>query len=79
MWTNWGGEWFGEPLRLSTLWYGGHAFRRGLASNLYAMGSSGQGGATDLGHSKPHVTREHYIKVFDSSVLEAAGKVQSRI
>jgi hypothetical protein len=29
-------------------WYGWRAFRRGLASNLYAMGSSGQGGATPL-------------------------------
>jgi hypothetical protein len=32
-----------------------------------------------LRHSKPHVTRERYIKVFDHTVLEAVGKVQARI
>ncbi len=32
-----------------------------------------------LRHSKPHVTKERYIKVFDRSVLEAVEKVQMRI
>jgi hypothetical protein len=32
-----------------------------------------------LRHSKPHVTRERYIKVFDRTVLEAVEKVQARI
>jgi hypothetical protein len=32
-----------------------------------------------LRHSKPHVTRERYIKVFDCTVLEAVEKVQARI
>jgi hypothetical protein len=32
-----------------------------------------------LRHSKPHVTRERYIKVFDHTVLEAVEKVQARI
>jgi integrase len=49
--------------------YGWHAFRRGLASNLYAMGAQDKVVQRILRHSKPHVTREHYIKVFDSSVL----------
>jgi hypothetical protein len=32
-----------------------------------------------LRHSKPHVTRERYIKVFDRTVLEAIDKEQTRI
>jgi hypothetical protein len=32
-----------------------------------------------LRHSKPHVTKERYIKVFDRTVLEAVQKVQARI
>jgi len=32
-----------------------------------------------LRHSKPHVTRERYIKVFDRTVIEAVEKVQARI
>jgi hypothetical protein len=32
-----------------------------------------------LRHSKPHVTKERYIKVFDRTVLEAVEKVQARI
>jgi hypothetical protein len=32
-----------------------------------------------LRHSKPHVTRERYIKIFDRTVLEAVQKLQARI
>jgi len=44
-------------------WYGWHAFRRGLASNLYAMGAQDKVVKRILRHSKPHVTKERYIKV----------------
>jgi hypothetical protein len=60
-------------------WYRWHAFRRGLASNLYAMGAQDKVVQRILRHSKPHVTRERYIKVFDRTVLEAVEKVQMRI
>jgi integrase len=60
-------------------WYGWHAFRRGLASNLYAMGAQDKVVQRILRHSKPHVTRERYIKVFDRTVLDAVDKVQTRI
>ncbi len=60
-------------------WYGWHAFRRGLASNLYVMGAQDKVVQRILRHSKPHVTRERYIKVFDCTVLEAVKKVQARI
>jgi len=32
-----------------------------------------------LRHSKPHVTRERYIKVFDRTILDAVEKIQARI
>ena len=57
-------------------WHGWHAFRRGLASNLYAMGAPDKVVQRILRHSRPHVTKERYIKVFDRTVLEAAEKLQ---
>jgi len=41
--------------------------------------SPGQSRAAHLRHSKSHVTRERYIKVFDRTLLEAVEKVQTRI
>src|SRR6266851_5887777 len=66
-----------EAIRLP--WYGWHAFRRGLASNLYEIGAQDKVVQRILRHSKPHVTRERYIKVFDRTVLDAVEKVQARI
>src|SRR5216684_4477877 len=60
-------------------WYGWHAFRRGLASNLYEIGAQDKVVQRILRHSKPHVTRERYIKVFDRTVLDAVEKIQARI
>jgi integrase len=60
-------------------WYGWHAFRRGLASNLYEIGAQDKVVQRILRHSKPHVTRERYIKVFDRTVLDAVEKGQARI
>jgi integrase len=60
-------------------WYGWHAFRRGLASNLYAMGAQDKVVQRLLRHSKPHVTKERYIKVFDRTLLDAVEKAQRRI
>lgn len=57
-------------------WRGWHAFRRGLASNLYAMGAPDKVAQLILRHSRLHVTKERYIKVFDRTVLEAAEKLQ---
>jgi integrase len=66
-----------EGIRLR--WYGWHAFRRGLASNLYEIGAQDKVVQRILRHSKPHVTRERYIKVFDRTVLDAVEKIQARI
>ena len=50
-----------------------------ISSNLYALGAQDKVVQRILRHSKPHVTRERYIKVFDRTVLEAVEKVQARI
>jgi len=57
-------------------WYGWHGFRRGTASNLYALGADDKVVQRVLRHAKPHVTRERYIKVFDPAVLEAMQRMQ---
>jgi integrase len=60
-------------------WYGWHAFRRGLASNLYAMGAQDKVVQRILRHAKPHVTRDCYIKVFDRTLLEAMERLEAQI
>ena len=47
--------------------------------DLYAMGAPDKVVQRILRHSKPHVTKEHYIKVFDSTVVEAVNKMQAQI
>ena len=66
-----------EAIRLP--WSGWHAFRRGLASNLYEIGAQDKVVQRILRHSKPHVTRERYIRVFDRIVHEAVEREQVRI
>jgi len=39
-------------------WHGWHAFRRGIASNLFALGVNEKIVQRILRHSKPHVTKE---------------------
>jgi hypothetical protein len=46
---------------------------------LYEIGAQDKVVQRILRHSKPHVTRERYIKVFDRTVLDAVEKVQARI
>jgi integrase len=60
-------------------WYAWHGFRRGVASNLYALGANDKVVQRILRHSKPHVTRERYIKAFDPAVLEAMQRMQTTL
>ena len=60
-------------------WYGWHGFRRGVASNLYALGADDKVVQRVLRHAKPHVTKERYIKVFDPAVLEAMRRMQATL
>jgi integrase len=66
-----------EAIGLS--WYGWHGFRRGIASNLFALGADDKIVQRILRHAKPHVTRERYIKVFDPAVLDAMQKMQATL
>jgi integrase len=67
------GEKMGHPLHLDNLsrrvikpavgdrWHGWHAFRRGLATNLFALGVAPEVVQTILRHSDASTTRKHYI------------------
>lgn len=60
-------------------WYGWHGFRRGIASNLFALGVDEKVVQRILRHAKPHVTKERYIKAFDPAVLEAMQRMQAAV
>lgn len=52
-------------------------FRRGIASNLFALGAADDKVVQRiLRRSKPHVTRERYIKAFEPAVLAAMDSLQ---
>jgi len=63
--------------RAKVEWRGWHALRRGLASNLFALGASDLIVQRVLRHSKVIVTRESYIKLRDRK-LDAAMAQLSR-
>lgn len=60
-------------------WHGWHAFRRGLASNLYRLGGNDKIVQAVLRHSKPFLTKERYIKVFSPDVLAAMNALDCEI
>jgi len=60
-------------------WHGWHAFRRGLASNLYRLGGNDKIVQAVLRHSKPFLTKERYIKVFSPDVLVAMNALESDV
>jgi integrase len=60
-------------------WYGWHGFRRGIASNLYALGADEKTVQRILRHAHPHVTKERYIKAFDPAVMEAMERLQATV
>jgi integrase len=60
-------------------WYGWHGFRRGIASNLFALGVDDKVVQRILRHAKPHVTRERYIKTFDPAIAAAMQKMQAAV
>lgn len=56
-------------------WHGWHAFRRGVASNLFELGCDDLTVQRVLRHSKVQVTREHYVKIRDAKVVDAMQKL----
>ena len=60
-------------------WWGWHAFRRGVASNLFQLGADELTVQRILRHSKVNVTRERYIKVRDERVETAMAVFEDAI
>jgi integrase len=60
-------------------WRGWHSFRRGIASNLFALGVDDLTVQRILRHSKVQVTREHYIRVRDAKVETAMLQLEDEI
>jgi len=56
-------------------WRGWHAFRRGLASNLYSLGVTPKVIAAILRHSDIATTLEWYVKTPDAEMKEAMERV----
>jgi integrase len=61
--------------KLGLQWHGWHAFRRGIASNLFALGCDDVTVQRVLRHSEVQVTREHYIKVRDAKLEDAMSRL----
>jgi integrase len=61
------------------IWKGYHAFRRGLASNLFELGVPDVVVQRILRHSKVQVTREKYIKLFDPTVQAAMDRLEEQV
>jgi integrase len=64
---------------LNVEWYGLHAFRRGIASNLYELGADEKIVQRVLRHARSHVTKDRYIKVFDPAVVAAMKKLEASV
>ena len=60
-------------------WHGWHAFRRGVASNLFQLGVDELTVQRVLRHSKVTVTRERYIKVRDERAEQAMAQFEAAI
>jgi integrase len=60
-------------------WHGFHAFRRGLATNLRALGVDDLTIKEILRHSDVSVTRASYIKRVDEKSVEAMGRLEAEV
>ena len=82
----------GEPIRLEHLvarsiraeleragltWHGWHAFRRGLATNLYSLGAPDKTVQTILRHSNVAVTMQYYVKPVAAESHAAMRKLET--
>jgi len=79
----------GKPLNLDNLarrviapvckWHGWHAFRRGLATNLHALGIADKEIQAILRHSNVSVTQSLYIKSVSESQVSAMDAVSEKL
>lgn len=85
------GEKMGRPLHLDNLsrrvirpivgtrWHGWHAFRRGLATVLFTLGTPAEIASIILRHSDVSITQEHYILLKSQREGRAAMKKLGKI
>ena len=60
-------------------WRGWHAARRGLGTNLYALGVSEKVIQQILRHANVTTTQNYYIKTVPGQVTDAMGKLQQAL
>jgi integrase len=60
-------------------WHGWHAFRRGLGSNLYALGVPDLVIQRILRHSDVATTQQHYIKTADAAAVAAMRQLEQAL
>lgn len=65
--------------KAGVLWHGFHAFRRGLATNLRALGVDDLTIKEILRHSDVSVTRASYIKRVDEKSVEAMERLETEL
>ena len=58
-------------------WHGWHAFRRGLATNLYSLGAPDKTVQTILRHSNVAVTMQYYVKPVAAESHAAMRKLET--
>jgi integrase len=70
-----------EPVAeaLGLKWWGFHALRRGIATNLYSLGATDKIVQRVLRHAKASVTRERYIKSVPSDVNAAMETMNTAV
>jgi integrase len=60
-------------------WYGWHAFRRGLATNLHDLGVPDKTIQAILRHANVAVTQNSYIKTLDSQNIAAMRQLEALV
>ena len=60
-------------------WHGWHAFRRGLATNLHALGVDDKTIQTILRHSNVSITQNIYIKTVSESQVSAMDTLSEKL
>ena len=60
------------------IWHGWHAFRRGLATNLHALGVDGKTIQAILRHSNVGLTMNVYVKTVSESQVSAMDSLSEK-
>ena len=64
---------------LGLTWWGFHALRRGIATNLYSLGATDKIVQRVLRHAKASITRERYIKSVATDVQAAMLQMDAAV